>query len=313
MSGKRVKKIDIHIHTMPTSMMVRPNGENFALPHELTTMYEEIGIEKGLLLPSGVYGDGAGDVMSMREAVQMVKEHPAIFGWWFCGLAPESGRNSPHEDLSFYLNQLKAHGAKGLGELVYNRTFDEDPFLLNLLKHCELCDLPVTIHIGNRYNDYGVVDELGLPRLEHVLQMFPKLKILGHSQKFWAEISSDVTEKSRNGYPKGKVIPGRVPALLKRYPNLFGDMSAGSGWNAIERDREYSWKFMEEFQDQLLYGTDICSPKQTAFFRDGLANFLDESMEKGKISYKAYYKICRGNALYLLDGTKTNIEGIENG
>jgi hypothetical protein len=76
---------------------------------------------------------------------------------------------------------------------------------------------------------------------------------------FWAEISDNVDEQSRNDYPSGPVEkPGRLPELLAKYPNLYGDISAYSGYNALTRDPEYGYRFMEEFQDQLLFGTDYC-------------------------------------------------------
>jgi hypothetical protein len=95
----------------------------------------------------------------------------------------------------------------------------------------------VTIHIGTRIGGmYGLVDEPGLPRLEEVLQKFPDLKIFGHSQPFWAEISANPTWAERNGYPKGPVTEGRVAQLMRKYPNLYCDVSAGSGCNALKRD-----------------------------------------------------------------------------
>ncbi len=312
MSKKCLLKIDMHIHTVPSTMLYRnKNGGRYPTVEEQRYINKEIGIERSLLLPEGAYGEGSNDTVSMREAYNMVKDNPDVFGWWFCNLAPEAGGNSPTEDLSFFLNQFKEKGAKGLGELVYNRVFDEDPYLLNLLKHCELCNLPVVIHIGKRYNDYGVVDEVGLYRLEHVLQMFPKLMIIGHSQKFWSEMSADVTEASRGGYPNTKVIPGRLYELMRKYPNLYADLSAGSGYNAIARDPENGYRFLEEFQDKLFFATDLCDPTQLDYFKNGLSRFLDEAMEAGHISYTAYYKICRGNALYLLDGASSNTAGME--
>ncbi len=39
--------------------------------------------------------------------------------------------------------------------------------------------------------------------------------------------------------------------LLRKYPNLYADLSALSGANAILRDPEYGVKFLDEFQDRL--------------------------------------------------------------
>jgi predicted TIM-barrel fold metal-dependent hydrolase len=174
--------------------------------------------------------------------------------------------------------------------------------VLNLFFHCGLCDMPVTFHIGCAGDLYGLVDELGLPRLEKVLRMFPGVTFLGHSQKFWSEIGPDVTEETRGGYPKSRVLPGgRIVELLRRYPNLCGDLSASSGSNALMRDPEFGYSFIEEFQDRLFFGTDIADPDCLDFPMLKLASFLDEAMEAGHISPAAYEKVCRGNALRLLE------------
>jgi hypothetical protein len=296
---KILPKIDIHVHAVPEVMIVRRDGYGFPLPGEVRAMYDTIGVEKGVLLPDGAYPPGTEDICSPREAWKMVLEFPDTFGWWFCPLSPSVSNNSPNTDLSFYLEQYKSFGAKGVGEISENRYFD-DPYMLNLFHHCEKCDMPVIFHIGLMGEDYGIVDDIGLPRLEKVLGMFPNLKFLGHSQKFWAEISV-CDEESRNGYPTGEVVPGRVPELMRKYPNLCGDLSAGSGYNAITRDPEFGYEFLEEFADRLYYGTDICTPLDGNSDMLRLSAFLDDAMCRGKISYSAYERISRGNALDLLE------------
>ena len=47
---------------------------------------------------------------------------------------------------------------------------------------------------------------------------------------------------------------------LGDYPNLFGDMSANSGNNAMSRDPEFTADFLKRHQDKLLFGSDCgCS------------------------------------------------------
>ena len=68
---------------------------------------------------------------------------------------------------------------------------------------------------------YGIYDDPGLPLLERALTKFPDLLLLGHSQPFWAEIAPLQPGQNRNGYPTGPVRGGgRVPDLMRRYPNL---------------------------------------------------------------------------------------------
>ena len=289
--NKILPKIDIHAHTNPDTLLYHEWGRQ-STPDELRAIYDRYGIEKSLLLPSI-------EEITNREARDIVKNWPQVFGWWNCNLDPMLGYNDPDRDLTPTLKCCKDAGAKGVGELTVNYYFD-DPIMLNLFGTAEKLGMFVLFHIGNKGHDYGVVDEIGLPRLEKVLQMFPKLRFLGHSQKFWAEIGQTDPE-SRKGYPKGPVVPGRVVELMRKYPNLCGDLSAGSGCNAILRDPEFGCSFLEEFQDRLYYGTDICDPRNITSPMLKLSAFLDDAMQRGKISYAAYEKISRGNALELLE------------
>ena len=43
---------------------------------------------------------------------------------------------------------------------------------------------------------------------------------------------------------------------LADYPNMFGDLSAGSGLNALTRDETFTPGFFQRHQDKLMYGSD---------------------------------------------------------
>ena len=45
---------------------------------------------------------------------------------------------------------------------------------------------------------------------------------------------------------------------MRTYPNLVADISAGSGHNALSRDEARGIAFLHEFQDRVLFGTDVC-------------------------------------------------------
>ena len=294
-----VKKIDIHVHTSESAWFSRLPNERFATPSELIGMYDRLGIEKGVLLPS-INIESDYQTSSNYENYLITQQYPDRF-YWFCNVDPRQGGNADDTDYTPFLNDCKSHGAKGVGEICANLYFD-DPMTMNLFRCCEACDMPVIFHIGNMGRDYGLVDEMGLPRLEKALAAFPKLKFLGHSQKFWAEIGGDLTAEERCGYPTGKVVPGgRLIELFETYPNLFGDLSAGSGYNAMARDPDFGYAFMERYQDRLFFGTDICSPKNLSDARVCLAAFLDDGVLSGRLSEEAYLKISRGNALKLLE------------
>lgn len=137
-----------------------------------------------------------------------------------------------------------------------------------------------------------------LPQLERCLQVFSKLVFLGHGPPFWAEIGRLENHRDRAGYPEYPIKEeGVVPNLMRRHPNLYGDLSAGSGFNALNRDHDYAVRFLNEFQDRLLFGTDICTP-------DGKApqsQFLLDLRRDKKISKKVFRKIARENAIKLLN------------
>ena len=302
MDIRSIKKIDVHAHaTMfhdiyPPSKRSRPDSV-FVSPEQLIEMYDRLDIEKGFLLPI-VSPEAQASVMSSENCKFIADKYPDRF-YWFCGVDPRATNDTPSCDLAYLIRHYKALGAKGVGEVTAHIDAD-DPRVLNLFAACEECDMPVTIHIApSRDNGYGIYDDLGLPRIEKLLKNFPKLKILGHSQAFWAEISSDVTEETRGRYPTGKVTAGRIEELMDRYPNLYCDLSAGSGHNALMRDEEYAAYFVEKYSDRLLFACDICHAfNDHPFpFRDFLFRMVDE----GKISEENYVKMIRGNAIRLFN------------
>jgi predicted TIM-barrel fold metal-dependent hydrolase len=133
--------------------------------------------------------------------------------------------------------------------------------------------------------------------LEKSLQNFPDLKILGHGPAFWAEIAQVESPGDRSSYPSYPVKEqGAAVRLLREYPNMLGDLSAGSGYNALARDRAHAIDFLNEFQDKLYFGTDLCIPGSSL----PLAGFLIELRDEGKLSEEAFEKIARKNAIKLL-------------
>jgi predicted TIM-barrel fold metal-dependent hydrolase len=204
--------------------------------------------------------------------------------------------NSTEADFLPMLESFRAAGFKGVGEYVPNLPLD-DPLNMNLFKQVEEVGFPLTFHIAPVIGrTYGCYDEIGLPRLERVLKACPNLILLGHSPPFWSEISRDVTEESRSGYPEGEVTSGRVVELMRTYPNLHGDLSANSGYNAVSRDAEFGYRFMEEFQDRLYFATDIANIPQEL----PIVAYFEKLKADACISDEAYEKITWRNAVRLL-------------
>ena len=296
---KPIKKIDIHAHAAmyPELRPAWPGaGKRFISAEEQIAIYDELDIELGVLLPI-VAPEATYDQFSNVECKLLADQYPDRYVW-FCNVDPRAQTYNPTADLSYLLNHYKALGAKGMGELTTALPAD-DPLVDNLFTHCEQCDMPVIIHIAPQKGDaYGLIDELGLPGIEKMLKKHPNLKLIGHSQPFWAEISSDLTEENRNDYPTGKVKPGRLVQLMREYGNLYCDLSASSGCNAMSRDPEFAAAFLNEFADRIFYGCDICISTHTHPYR--LNALLNQLCEERAISEDVYTKIVRGNAAKLL-------------
>ena len=285
-------KIDVHIHSALHKQMRRPSPRNpedcyLAEPEELLDHLGAQGVGQAILMSSGTADPDTGNDACCR----MAAEHPGRLHW----MANIDG-DTPPEQVAGILDGCKARGAVGVGELAVNEWMDS-PRLTAVFTAAQDLGMPVTCHMSPEpgYN-YGVCDRPGLPLLEKTLQTYPDLKLLGHSQLFWLEISGDCPKEgkdARNAMGRGPVTPGgRVPQLFAAYPNLYGDLSAYSASCAILRDEAFGLAFLETYQDRLLYGTDTLNRHQTF----PLGKFLDQAAADGRLSAAAYQKICRENA-----------------
>ncbi|HVU87610.1 MAG TPA: amidohydrolase family protein, partial [Pirellulales bacterium] len=119
--------------------------------------------------------------------------------------------------------------------------------------------LPLLFHLDNLRN----MDAPGLPGLERALREHPTLVMIGHGPGWWASIAGGTTPADLAGYPRGEVAPGgAIDRLMDKYPNLYGDLSAGSGAGAIKRDLKFGREFLVRRQDRLMFGTDFLAPGQ---------------------------------------------------
>lgn len=293
-----MKKIDVHIHCATTRRATkggnpkRPETHYVADPEEMMQALRAKGIEKAILMSSGEasQADNGFPMLGNRECIRICEEHPDFFAW-MCNLDP--GDPAKVEEK---LAEYKAQGAVGIGELMINQWMDS-PFLTAVFQAAEKLELPVTMHFSPEPGvSYGVCDRAGLPLLEKTLRQYPALKLLGHSQVFWLEISADCPKEGnaeRSGFGRGPVVPGgRVEQLFEQYPNLYGDLSAFSAYCAITRDEAYGLAFLHRFADRLLFATDATN----ALTIPPLLDKLEEWYLAGKLSEDDYQNICYKNA-----------------
>jgi len=288
---------DIHLHTCFPRLpnITRSNGTYYPSPEVLIQMMNSAGIAKAVVL-STLSPECRYTIVTPEETLQICNKYPDRLVP-FCNFDPRYLTNSTKANFLPLLTAYKEAGFKGVGEYIPNIYLD-DPLNMNFFSQVEEAGLPLTFHLAPQIGGYyGCVDNPGLPRLEKVLKSFPKLIFLGHSQVFWSEIGILNNPDDRSGYPRGPVEKeGRVVELMRKYPNLHGDLSAGSGFNAISRDPEFGYRFMEEFQDRLYFGTDIANVPQNL----PIVPYFKKLKEEKLISASAYEKIACKNAENLL-------------
>ncbi|NUQ01205.1 MAG: amidohydrolase family protein [Armatimonadetes bacterium] len=293
--------IDIHCH----AYRINSPFMRFCTAEEVIARYDEMGIERGVLLP--IVSPEIYQPQANEDILEMVEKYPDRL-IPFCNIDPRCITNSADAPLGDLLRHYKDKGCKGLGEVMPNMAVNH-PMVQNLFYHAEKVGLPVTFDGSDQLTgDFGLYDDPGLPQLEHTLQRFPNLIMLGHGPIFWTEISRLETPGER-GYifrigggqvgrlPKHPVKEeGVVPKLLRLYPNLYGDLSDGTAYNALARDHDYGPRFLTEFQDRLLFGTDLCSPTMPV----ELPALLLDWRASGRISETVFQKVARENAIKLL-------------
>lgn len=294
--------IDIHVHTTRHTRVfprpgARPGYERYASPEELIAGYDSIGVQSACLLPE-LNPECCTDFQSVDEILRICEDFPGRF-LPFCNIDPRQLSNSPWSPLGDMMKYYRDLGCLGVGEICANLPILH-PLVQNLFRGAEEAGLPLTFHLSPYVgHDYGLVDDAGLPQLEVSLQRFPKLVFLAHSQTFWAEMGANPTIGERMSYPMGEIQEeGRVAKLMRKYPTLMGDLSAGSGCNALTRDRKYAVAFLNEFQDRLLWGTDICQPAMPTL--KPLMEFLKNLRITGEISEEVFDKVTTKNAERIL-------------
>ncbi|MBM3748177.1 MAG: amidohydrolase [Acidobacteria bacterium] len=173
----------------------------------------------------------------------------------FANVDPRRSSNDGKYDFYPVLKEYADLGCKGCGEFLCNLPTN-DPRMKGIYRACGRLGFPVVFDFRWRRMT-GVLDPVGMPWLEECLKEFPETIFVGHGPSWWAEISADVTDDQKAGYPTGPVVPGgSIDRLLAQYPNLHADLSAGSGLNAFRRDLAYAREFVVRHSRKLMFGTD---------------------------------------------------------
>ena len=305
--------IDFHLHAADLRLPNEMNREPVTLENLIARLDKE-GIDKAILMPVNVspeisqaplFFSPRSDIISQLEDASDYPDRLILFGnldprmGCYGNLTADQLTNPPVTDFSPFLKRFKEMGCVGIGEVVANLPLD-DPRVINMFRQCGDWDMPVLFHCtGSGQGVYGLFDDVGLPRLENLLKSVPDTIIIGHAPGFWSEISGNITPGNKFIYPEGKVeTEGSLQRLLRTYPNLYADISANSGYNAISRDKEYGIKFLTEFQDRILFGTDVCFADEEGKMPH--LSYLRKVLGEKLISNDIFTKITCDNALKIL-------------
>jgi predicted TIM-barrel fold metal-dependent hydrolase len=235
--------IDIHQHTH-----YHKRTDEALLHHQ-----RKMGVTHTILLPGGRPAsrpstlDGKANGLQAAAGgfdtcIPIVKAHP---GAYFTGANDVPDLPDARQTLEAQLKQ----GAILIGEQKFNLPVESNEMEM-VYALAQEHGVPVLMHF--QFETYNT----GYERFGDVLKKWPKVNFIGHAQTFWANIDAKHADQ-KVLYPKGKVTPGGyTDRYLADYPNLYADMSAGSGLNALIRDEEHARGFVERHRDKLLYGSD---------------------------------------------------------
>jgi predicted TIM-barrel fold metal-dependent hydrolase len=265
--------IDIHQHT------------NYAgrTDAELIAHQRAMGVTHSILLPAGRYfgleaGCGGNDTV-----LPLARKFPREFSFFANEVPYLDGAD---QEIKKYLRR----GAIGIGEQKFQVDCDSPAFQRVADLAAEF-NVPVLMHFQHdRYNTE-------FAHFHKVLEKYPRVNFIGHAQTWWANI--DAAHSQPTLYPKTPVTPGGLTdKLLRDYPNMFGDTSAGSGLNAFTRDEAHMRDFLARHQDKLLFGSD-CDDKIGAGVKCQGAQIL-AAIRRLAPTKEIERKILHGNAKRLL-------------
>lgn len=209
----------------------------------LVAHQKKLGIRTTILLPAGrSYGLAAN--AGGNDAVKaLLDQHPKSFVR-FANEVPGL------PDTQAVLERTLREGAVGIGEQKFRLPCDSKP-MRRIFDIAKEFDVPVLMHFEHEmYNT-------GFERFHKILEKYPTVNFIGHAQTWWGNI--DKNHEQSVMYPSTLVTPGGwTDRYLSDYPNMYGDLSAGSGRNSMARDEDHARGFLDRHQDRLLFGSD-CS------------------------------------------------------
>jgi uncharacterized protein len=201
--------------------------------------------------------DGAGvakaNLLTRAAALDRVRAHetaaPGRFIWF-------ASHDVTQPDAEQVLSKAIKDGAQGFGEMKFHAAADGPEYRRAYALAADL-KVPILIHFQevDHFPNEGTWATGYAKTFAKILKEFPKTTFIGHADAFWANVSADYRNDA--AYPSGPIVRGGVTdKWLADFPNLFGDMAANSGNNAMSRDPVFTTDFVTRHQDKLIFGSD---------------------------------------------------------
>ena len=222
---------DIHQHTHYSG-----RDDDTLIKHQ-----RALGIAKTVLLPAGSRLGLDADCYGNDSVLELARRYPQEYVF-FANEVPDIPEAKP------VLEKYLKLGACGIGEQKFPVECDS-PAIHLVAQIAREYRVPVLLHF--QHNAYNT----NFLRFHKILERYPTVDFIGHAQTWWGNI--DKNHQQEVLYPKGRVTPaGYTDRLLSDYPNIYGDLSAGSGLNALQRDEEHARAFLLRHRKKLMYGSD---------------------------------------------------------
>jgi predicted TIM-barrel fold metal-dependent hydrolase len=217
-----IKFIDPHVH----AMSVTPIGLR-----AVAQWMEDRNVERCIVSPLNHKGSRPGNEEEREAMLANFRPYKGRIDR-MCIIDP--GEVATADEAATLLKREIADGAVAFGEHYGVGLMFDDPKNLMLYEACEKTGLPVMFHIDQNKN----MVEPGMARVDRVLKMFPKCKVVAHAY-WWRQLQDGTCDRQ-----------------LREHPNLYADMSGQVVVNVLNRDRKYAREFLIRHQDKILWATD---------------------------------------------------------
>ena len=278
--------IDIHTHIGGVRSWARNlKGMVYVTVDELLEYMDDVGLDLAVVLPIARKILELGeDVALTEEVIELCRRSPDRL-IPFCSIHPED------PDAISKIKKYVDMGCRGFGEHKVKLNV-ADRRSKRIYEACGEIGMPVLLHMDDAYNP-------DIFSFKKVASELPSTTFIIHGPGWWREISKNVDR--RIVYPDGKVEPGgKAEEILKKYPNVYADISAFSGLNALQRDLEFAKGFVERNWRKLIFGTDFpCLHSDGGQY--GPNRLHINLLKKLSLDQEIYKAITYGNAKKLLN------------